>query len=546
MHYSHWKIRTKFLALLAAQTLPLALVGGLSLWNIQRLIDVEARDKRLSDETVALQRFRTEQNRIRADVHQLSGAEVDRRGESETLVAIAESRKAARTQLRLLADRQSREWRDDVQRLVQAWTELDQDYEVKLFPLLRSGNYTAAERLIHGELFRQNNRITERCSVLTETMQGVMSARLEESRALASDVIAYVSLIMGLGLAASIGLTLFASSTLLQPLNTAVVLSRKIASGDLSADIRLDERRDEFGDLLAALKSMADSLRHYSAETTAAADSMAQASDGIFSGAADLAASSAQSATAITQTTATVEEVRKTAQLSSEKAVAVSERAQSSAGVAAAGREAVEKSIAGMGHLQEQMRSMAETIVQLSERSRAIGEIMAVVNDLAEQSNLLAVNAAIEASRAGEHGLGFSVVAGEVKSLASESKSAAAQVRTILSEIQQSISSAVMATEQSAKAAEAGMVQTRSAGQAIRDLTDSFALSADAALQIAAASQQQSIAVGQVAIAMDSIRVAAAQQASGAASAEKSARGLQDLSLRLRQSLGRFRVVAGS
>ncbi len=113
-----------------------------------------------------------------------------------------------------------------------------------------------------------------------------------------------------------------------------------------------------------------------------------------------------------------------------------------------------------MKRIQTHMDSIAASIVRLSDQSQAIGEIIASVNDLAEQSNLLAVNAAIEAAKAGEQGKGFAVVAQEVRSLAEQSKQATAQVRNILGDIQKATSAAVMATEQGSKAVEAGVKQS--------------------------------------------------------------------------------------
>jgi methyl-accepting chemotaxis protein len=112
-----------------------------------------------------------------------------------------------------------------------------------------------------------------------------------------------------------------------------------------------------------------------------------------------------------------------------------------------------------MKHIHDQMESVAASILHLSEQSQAIGEIIATVTDLAERSNLLAVNAAIEAAKADEQGKGFAVVAQEVKSLAEQSKQATAQVRTILNDIQTAMSAAVMATEQGSKAVDAGVKQ---------------------------------------------------------------------------------------
>ena len=143
-----------------------------------------------------------------------------------------------------------------------------------------------------------------------------------------------------------------------------------------------------------------------------------------------------RNAVSVTETTTTVEEVKQTANVSSQKGKARCYLAQNAVQVSQTGAKSVNETIEGINKLKEQMEYIAETIVKLSEHNHAIGEIIATVDDLAEQSNLLAVNAAIEAAKAGEHGKGFVVVAQEIKSHAEQSKQATKQVRTILNDIQ--------------------------------------------------------------------------------------------------------------
>ncbi|MCG7849657.1 MAG: methyl-accepting chemotaxis protein [ANME-2 cluster archaeon] len=246
-----------------------------------------------------------------------------------------------------------------------------------------------------------------------------------------------------------------------------------------------------------------------------------------------VASSSEETATAASETTTTVEEVRQTAQVSTNKAKDVSDTAQKTVQVSRSGLMSVEKSIEGMNNIREQMESIAETIVMLSEQTRIIGGIIATVNDVAEQSNLLAVNASIEAAKAGEQGKGFAVVAQEVRNLADQSKEATVQIRVILSDIQKAVNAAVMATEQGSKSVETGVKQTTEAGESIRMLANSIVESSQSAIQIAASSQQQLVGMDQIASAMENIKQATTQNVAGIKQVEQAAKNLNELAQQL-------------
>jgi methyl-accepting chemotaxis protein len=248
---------------------------------------------------------------------------------------------------------------------------------------------------------------------------------------------------------------------------------------------------------------------------------------------AQIASVAIETSSAVSETTATVEEVKQTAQVASQKARYVSESAQKATQISLNGRQSVENAVQGMHHIHEQVEYIAESMVRLSEQNQAIGEIIASVNGLAEQSNLLAVNAAIEAAKAGEQGKGFAVVAQEVKSLAKQSKQATAEVRTILGDIQKATSAAVLATEQGLKAVQTGMKQSTETGESIRLLADSIMEAVQAATQIAASSQQQMVGMDQVARAMENIKQASVENMSGTRQAEIAAQNLHGLGLNL-------------
>jgi PAS domain S-box-containing protein len=276
-------------------------------------------------------------------------------------------------------------------------------------------------------------------------------------------------------------------------------------------------------------------------ETQETAGVVAASTSEIMAATAQVASASEETATAISQTTATVEEVKQTAQQAAERARQVSEAAQRTADISQSGRKSVEESVEAMHRIQEQMESIAESIVRLSEQGQSIGEIIATVNDLAEQSNLLAVNAAIEAAKAGDQGKGFAVVAQEVKSLAEQSKQATGQVRGILGDIQKATSGAVLATEQASRAVESGVQLSGEAGESIRALAESIADAAGAATQIAVSAQQQLIGIDQAVLAIQSIREASSQNVVSTRQTESAAQKLHQLGLNLKQLLDQYK-----
>jgi len=234
--------------------------------------------------------------------------------------------------------------------------------------------------------------------------------------------------------------------------------------------------------------------------------------------------------------------VRQTSETSAQQARGLSQGARQVTDVSETGLLAVEQSIEGMRRIHNRMGEVVDAVVQLSNQSLAIAEIISTVSDLAEQSNLLALNASIEAAKAGEQGKGFVVVAQEVKALAAQSREATNQVRRILSEVQRATQGTVSVVQEGSTAVEQGLAQSQQAGETIRLLSDSVNEGAQAAVQIGASAQQQMAGMDQLVLAMENIRSASTENLESAKQGEQAAQRLHELGVRLKRLIERYRV----
>lgn len=240
----------------------------------------------------------------------------------------------------------------------------------------------------------------------------------------------------------------------------------------------------------------------------------------------------------VTETTATVNEVRATVTETAERAQSVAETAQVSVDISRSGSNAVTETITGMDLIRRRVEDIADNILVLSEHTQQIGEIIATVNNLADQSRMLALNASVEAARAGEEGKGFAVVAMEVRNLADQNRDATVQVREILGEIQRATNAAVMVTEEGSKGVDQGQDLVNSAGDSIRDLARAIEEAAMAAMQIAASTRQQTIGVDQLTQAMRTIKHATTETVSSTMQVEASVQRLREAADRVNDVIG--------
>ncbi|MGI6370008.1 MAG: methyl-accepting chemotaxis protein [Candidatus Kapaibacterium sp.] len=275
------------------------------------------------------------------------------------------------------------------------------------------------------------------------------------------------------------------------PIQDVYSVLQIMATGDLTARITSDYR-GTFLRLKEVTNGLGESLSNLISQLQDAIHTTASASAEISSTADTLATASAEQSAQTDEVAGAMEEMSRTVIDNAQSATRTSAVAQRNGSVAEEGGKVVSETVAKMRQIAEVVKVSASNIMQLGESSKRIGEIISVIDDIADQTNLLALNAAIEAARAGEQGRGFAVVADEVRKLAENTAEATKQISEMISGIQRDTDSAVSAMEQGTKEVESGIELADKAGSSLQMIINSTTELLDMINQIAAASEEQS------------------------------------------------------
>lgn len=328
---------------------------------------------------------------------------------------------------------------------------------------------------------------------------------------------------------------------LIHPLERLAHAAAGLAGGNLRQQLNISAS-DEVGDLARSFATMTDGLTHLLKDLRGAASDIEREAANVLATSSQQSAMTNEQASAIHETSATVDEIAQTSKQATSFADAVISGTKRSDSLTAEGQKVVSESVSAMEKLSEQVKAIALAITDLHEQTLQIGDIITTVKDVAEQSNLLALNASIEAAKAGEHGRGFAVVAMEMRTLAEQSKMAANQVRALLGEVQKGTRTAVMATEEGSRRALAAMELAQSAGSAIMGLSELIRESSAAARQIAGNTRQQTTGVEQIAAAMNELSAAMTDNVEGTRRIEQVAGNLSNLAKRFSDLVGKYQL----
>ena len=410
-----------------------------------------------------------------------------------------------------------------------------------LEPLMRQGDITAAVNLVSTGIRPLTNTMEAQIKDLTTfNNEGAAQAGQNATDLYNNGLWLVVGIIAGVVIL-TVGLALLLTKSITSPINDALSVAERIAASDLSKEI-LVSGTDEAGRLLKALAQMQANLRSTIMQISDSSTQLASASEEMTAvteeSSRGLVAQNDevnQAATAVTEMSAAVDEVARNAESASQE----SKRTQ---GYTEVGLARVAQTLKSIQKLNGNVENTSEQIQGLSDRAQSITKVVEVIRAIAEQTNLLALNAAIEAARAGEQGRGFAVVADEVRALAHRTQVSTQEIEQMIAAIQNDSDLAVKAMNTSKDLATESLGVAQEASTSLDQISTAIVQINERNLMIATASEEQSHVAREVDRNLVSIRELATQSAAGASQTASACGEMSKLAVNLNQLVNRFVV----
>ncbi|OMP67017.1 methyl-accepting chemotaxis protein [Domibacillus epiphyticus] len=383
----------------------------------------------------------------------------------------------------------------------------------------QQNNVKAYTELLNEELTPLTNEISEKAQELEKMCLDLLNSENEKTKKQAAHVKTILLVVSILALIIGIAIALYISRLISKPVTEVAKAAEQIAEGNLAIEDIQVKNRDEIGTMADSFNQMKQNLRDLIRKVSDSSDQVAASSE-------ELSAAAEQSAQSANQVAGAVQEISTAAdgqiismeenkRAMNESALGLQNIAESASVVSAStkevlheaeqGNQVIVQTIQQMEGIAQSVKGAANVIEELGDHSKQIGQIVQVISDIANQTNLLALNAAIEAARAGEQGKGFAVVADEVRKLAEQSQQSSEQIASLIKNIQESTSHAVTVMHKGTEEVQSGTVIVNQAGEAFIHILSSIKNVTDQVQEVSAATKEISASTEQLAVSVDQL-----------------------------------------
>jgi len=325
------------------------------------------------------------------------------------------------------------------------------------------------------------------------------------------------------------------------PIKEQSVVLETMSSGDLTVRM-IGDYKGDFLIIKESINNLAKSFGRAISEVTEAVQAAASASTQISSSSEEMAAGAQEQSAQATEVAGAVEQMTSTIIQTTKNSSVAAESAKNAGKIAQEGGRVVYKTVEGMNRIAEVVSKAAVTVQELGKSSDQIGEIVQVIDDIADQTNLLALNAAIEAARAGEQGRGFAVVADEVRKLAERTTKATKEIATMIKTIQKDTGDAVNSMQEGTEEVDMGKELANQAGESLKGIIAASDDVLDVISQVATASEEQSAAAEQISKNIESISSVTHESAAGVQQIARASEDLNQLTENLQRLISQFKI----